>query len=203
MPRHMRKSSRPGDCLTSHADGERGIALGASFVEPGLHQQRSHDRDCGVSLIEVLISIVLVGMVIAATLSLLRVTIMASGTDRDHSNAHAWLQSGADVLYARPLVPCGPAATPAGAPATNKVAIINAYESTLQQTDNPEDWPDGNIEIYDLQFWHINMDPVTKFTEEGWGDLCDTLDTDLQRVGIEVRSEAGDIVERVEVIIGE
>jgi hypothetical protein len=32
------------------------------------------------------------------------------------------------------------------------------------------------------------MDPVTKFTKEGWGNLCDTLDTNLQRVGIEVRS---------------
>ena len=59
------------------------------------------------------------------------------------------------------------------------------------------------IEIYDLQFWHINIDPVTKFTEEGWGDLCDASDTNLQRIGIEVRSVTGEIVERVEVIIGE
>lgn len=156
-------------------------------------------RDGGVSLIEVLISIVLIGLVIGATLSTLQVTILASGNDRDHSNAHAWLQTAADVLYARPLEPCGPA----DAIATNKDAIISTYEATLQQTQNPEDWPDTNIEIYDLQFWHINIDPVTKFTEEGWGDLCDTSDTNLQRIGIEVRSAGGEIVERVEVIIGE
>ena len=54
-----------------------------------------------------------------------------------------------------------------------------------------------------LQFWHINIDPVTKFTEEGWGLLCDTSDTNLQRIGIRVRSEGGEIVEEVEVIIGE
>jgi prepilin-type N-terminal cleavage/methylation domain-containing protein len=160
---------------------------------------RTPDDDSGVSLIEVLIAIVLIGMVMGATLSLLRVTISASGTDRDHSNAHAWLQTAADVLYARPLEPCAPT----GAAATNKAAIIATYESTLQQTENPEDWPDGNIEIYDLQFWHINMDPVTKFTEEGWGDLCDASDTNLQRIAIEVRSESNEIVERVEVIIGE
>ena len=47
------------------------------------------------------------------------------------------------------------------------------------------------------------MDPVTKFTEEGWGALCDAEQTNLQRIGIEVRSESGEIVERVEVIIGE
>jgi len=152
-----------------------------------------------MSLIEVLIAIVLLGTVILSTVSLLRVTISASGTDRDHSNAHAWLQTGADVLYARPLVHCGPA----DAAATNKDMIIDTYEATLQQTENPEAWPDGNIGIYELQFWHINIDPVTKFTEEGWGDLCDTSDTNLQRIGIEVRSASGKIVERVEVIIGE
>lgn len=150
-------------------------------------------------MIEVLISIVLIGTVIGATLTTLQVTIRASGTDRDHSNAHAWLQTSADVLYARPLEQCAPA----GFTATNKDAIISTYEATLQQTANPEGWPDTNIEIYDLQFWHINIDPVTKFTEEGWGDLCDASDTNLQRIGIEVRSEGGEIVEQVEVIIGE
>lgn len=141
------------------------------------------------------------GLVISATVSLLTVTITASATDRDHSNAHAWLQSAADTLYARPLEPCVPA--PVNAMTANKAAILTSYETTLQQTDNPEDWPDANIKIYDLQFWHINMNPVTKFTAEGWGDLCDTSDTNLQRVGLEVRSESGKIVERVEVIIGE
>jgi prepilin-type N-terminal cleavage/methylation domain-containing protein len=163
------------------------------------HRRVRSSRDSGFSLIEVLISIVLIGTVISATLTTLQVTIRASGTDRDHSNAHAWLQTAADVLYARPLEPCGPA----DGIATNKDAIISTYEATLQQTENPEDWPDTNIEIYDLQFWHINIDPVTKFTEEGWGDLCDTSDTNLQRIGIEVRSDSGEIVEQVEVIIGE
>ena len=170
-------------------------------IEIDVSQGGRQLRDRGFSLIEVLISIVLMGLVIGATVSLLQVTISASGTDRDHSNAHAWLQTGADVLYARPLVPCAPDAI--DSMATNKADIMSAYATTLQQTDNPEDWPDGNIEIYDLQFWHINMDPVTKFTEEGWGNLCDTSDTNLQRIGIEVRSKNGEIVERVEVIIGE
>ena len=156
-------------------------------------------RDRGVTLVEVLISIVLVGLVIGATLSLLHVTIKSSGIDRDHSNAHAWLQSAADVLYARPLERC----LPADAIATNMTDIMDEYTKTLQQTDNPQDWPDGNIRIYDLQFWHVDMDPVTKFTSEGWGALCDTNDTNLQRIGIEVRSQTGKIVEQVEVIIGE
>ena len=156
-------------------------------------------RDAGVTFIEILISIVLLGTVIAGTLTTLSVTINASATDRDHANAHAWLQTAADVLYARDLVPCDPA----GDPATEIATITAAYEATIQQTENPEGWGSANIEIFDLQFWHVDMDPVTRLTDEGWGDKCDSLDTNLQRIGIQVRSDDGKIVEEVEVIIGE
>lgn len=155
--------------------------------------------DAGFSLVEVLTSIVLVGLVVTASLTALRTTISASATDRDHANGHAWLQTAADVLYARPVRPCDPSVVPA-----TDIANISAdYEATIQQTGNPEGWPSANIDIVDLQFWHVNMDPTTKLTDEGWGDLCDSVDTNLQRIEIEVRSETGDIVEQVEVIIGE
>ena len=156
-------------------------------------------RDAGATLVEILIAIVLMGMVVGATVTTLSVTINASATDRDHANAHAWLQTAADVLYARELVSCDEL----GDPATEIAKITAAYESTIQQTENPEDWGSGNIDIYDLQFWHVDMDPTTKLTVEGWGSKCDSGDTNLQRIGIEVRSESGEIVEQVEVIIGE
>lgn len=159
-------------------------------------QQR---RDHGVTFIELLISIVLLGSITAGALTTLSVTISATTVDRDHANAHAWLQTAADVLYARELVPCDPMADPASEIAT----ITAAYEGTIQQTENPEEWGSTNIRIFDLQFWHVDMDPVTKLTDEGWGDQCDSLDTNLQRIGIEVRSNDGVIVESVEVIIGE
>ena len=158
-------------------------------------------RDRGVTFIEMLISIVLLGTVIAASLTTLSVTISASATDRDHANAHAWMQTAADVLYARELVPCDP--DPLADSVADIAAITAAYESTIQQTENPQAWTGTNIKIFDLQFWHVDMDPVTKLTDEGWGNKCDSEDTNLQRIGIEVRSEDGDIVEQVEVIIGE
>jgi type II secretory pathway pseudopilin PulG len=158
-----------------------------------------NQQDAGVTLVEILVSIVLMGLVITATLTALTVTIKASATDRDHANGHAWLQTAGDVLYARPVRPCDPLV----ASATDIANIITDYEATIQQTQNPESWSSGNLSIFDLRFWHVNMDPTTKLTEEGWGDLCDSADTNLQRIGIEVRSEDGRIVEQVEVIIGE
>ena len=194
MSRHMTARPRAGD-----RPGEGGADRDPRSPGGEGPRRLGATRDRGVSMIEVLISIVLIGTVIGATLTTLQVTILASGTDRDHSNAHAWLQTAADVLYARTLEPCDPAGRQLRADPPREAT----YEATLQQTANPEGWPDTNIEIYDLQFWHINIDPVTKFTEEGWGDLCDASDTNLQRIGIEVRSEGGEIVEQVEVIIGE
>ena len=88
-------------------------------------------------------------------------------------------------------------------PATEIAGTIAEYEATIQQTDNPEGWSAGNIQITDLQWWSIDIDPATGVGSEAWGTKCDSGDTNLQRVSMRVTSEGGEIVEEVEVIIGE
>lgn len=151
-----------------------------------------HDRDRGVTLIEILVAIVLLGTVIAATLTTLRVTVSASALDRDHSNAHAWLQTAADMLYARELITCD---------STDKDTMISEYQATIQATDNPEDWSPSNIEVIGLEFWSIDIDSNGVGTE-AWGATCDAGDTNLQKLELRVTAEDGRIVEEVEVIIG-
>ena len=63
-------------------------------------------RDDGLSLIEVVISITLLGMGVAAMLTTLAVTVNASAVEHDHANAHAWLQSATDVLYGEDRADC-------------------------------------------------------------------------------------------------
>lgn len=155
--------------------------------------------DAGVTLIEILISIVLLGTVVSATLTGLIVVITASAADRDHANAHAWLQTGADMLYARDLDECDPAI----ASATEIANTMAEYESTVQQTDNPEGWGAGNILVTNVEWWRIDIDPVTGVGTEAWGTVCDSVDTNLQRVSLRVTSESGRIVEEVEVIISD
>ena len=95
----------------------------------------------------------------AATLTALTTAVTASAIDRDHANAHAWLQTAADMLYARELDVCDPAADPA----TEISDTIAEYEATVQQTDNPEGWSDGNITVTGVQFWSIDIDPLDLF----------------------------------------
>jgi Tfp pilus assembly protein PilV len=156
-------------------------------------------RDAGVSLVEILIAIVLISTVVVATLTALRTTIMASAADRDHANAHAWLQTAADMLYARDLITCG--SMDPGNPANDIALIANEYEKTIQQTDNPEGWSAPNISVIGLEWWSIDINSSGVGTE-AWGTVCDAKDTNLQKVELQVTAESGRIVEEVEVIIG-
>lgn len=152
-----------------------------------------------MSLVEILVSVVLLGTVVAATLTGLQATITASALDRDHANAHAWLQTAADMLYARELIVCG-SLDPAD-PLNDIALIANEYQQTIRQTENPEGWSAPNISVIGLEWWSIDIDSNGVGTE-AWGTECDAGDTNLQKVELQVTAEDGRIVEEVEVIIG-
>lgn len=162
---------------------------------------RSHRRrrDAGVSLLEILISIALLSTVVVATLTTMRTSITASALDRDHANAHAWLQTAADMLYARELIPCG--SMDPGNPANDLALIAAEYEATMQQTENPEGWAAANLSVLSLEWWSIDINSQGVGTE-AWGTKCDSGDTNLQKIEMQVRADDGRIVEEVEVIIG-
>jgi hypothetical protein len=150
-------------------------------------------------MLEVVVAVVLLGTVIGASLTTLKTTIDASALDRDHANAHAWLQTAADMLYARQLITCG--SMDGDDPLADVALVADAYEATVRQTQNPEGWPAENISVVDLEWWSIDIDANGVGTE-AWGTVCDAGDTNLQKVELQVTAEDGRIVEEVEVIIG-
>jgi len=150
-------------------------------------------RDSGTSIIEILIAIVLLGTVVVATLTSLTTSINASALDRDHANAHAWLQTGADMLYARHTENCTTDA--------DLATIRDDYEALVQSTKNPENWSPGNITVTGVEMFVLDIDPSTGIGTESWVTTCHPKRTGLQRVGLRVRGEDGRIVEEVTVII--
>lgn len=148
-------------------------------------------------MVEILITVVLLGLSIGATLTLLATTIQATATTRDHANAHAWLQTAADVLYARDPEAC-----------TDMTTMASGYETTIQTTENPEDWPASNITVVDMQVYrHIVLTDGTQ--DIGWGTVCAAVTDPLQvkaelhRLTLEVRAESGEVLEQVEVILSD
>jgi hypothetical protein len=69
------------------------------------HRDRPR-RDPGISFIEVLVAIVLLGTVIVGVLAAVRTTIIGSTTERDHAKAHQWLQSAIGVIESYDFADC-------------------------------------------------------------------------------------------------
>src|SRR5687767_10386953 len=63
-------------------------------------------RDKGVSFIELLIAVVLLGTTIVALLTAVRATVIGTRIERDHSKAHQWLESAVGVIEAYKFAVC-------------------------------------------------------------------------------------------------
>jgi hypothetical protein len=164
---------------------------------------RTQTRDAGVSFVEILVAIVLLGTVAVGVLTAVRTTVIASSIDRDHANAHAWLQSASDLLYGHPRADCG---HPDGdidgngvdEPDAAERAVMNArvvsdYQLVVSGVTNVEGWPSSGIRVTDVLYWDGDQ----------YQDVCfDDFGINLQLVRISASSPDGSIVEEVEVIKG-
>lgn len=153
-------------------------------------------RDRGVTLIEILIAVVLIGGVVAASMAALQATITGGAVHRDHSIAHGWLQSASDVLYAEEKINCDPAAAN---PAADRVSIIAAYEQVFLDVDVPNGWAGWQINIIDLQFWNgANLDADVEI-EFFFAPTCQA-GLELQLLTIQVQNPQHRVIETVEIV---
>lgn len=154
------------------------------------------DGSGGFTLVEVLVSIALIGTAVVATLAALQISILGGTIHRDHANAHAWLQSASDVLYASSKVDCDTLAADGG-----RAVLIAAYQPIVDGVANPETWADSQITITDLEFWMATDTDSDGIVEYRFGATCqDSINLGLQRITLEVRSPNGRIIEEVELI---
>lgn len=155
------------------------------------------DTDRGMSLVEILVSIVLLGTVVIASLVALRTTVVATRIERDHAKAGQWLQSAVQIVNSTPFGDCR---VTAGVPNSAEAARLLYQDAIRTQTSPPFGWTGGQISVSnDVQVW----------TGSGWDpyasvvDCLDDFGTRLQRITIEVRNPGGDIIEDIEVVKSE
>lgn len=142
-----------------------------------------------MTLVEVMVAIVLTGTLAVTGIVCLRASIVASAIDRDHANAHAWLQTASDVLYGAALVDCGTQTS------SNAAAVASAYEAIAQGTSNPQGWPASQITVVrPVKFW----DGTSTYQ----GTCYDDAGINLQLIQLQVRGPDGRIVESVEIVKG-
>lgn len=125
---------------------DRQSTLPSSSTSRDLGYRARCDRDSGVTLIELLVTIVLLGLAVTAILATVQTTTVASAIDEDHATAFTWLQAASDEIYRSDRKPCD----------TNARAdIIAAYDSYAKTAPRPTKWlttPGAAIAVTNVQF---------------------------------------------------
>ncbi len=153
-------------------------------------------QDRGVSLVEILVSIVLIGTVMVAVLGALQISVTGSRIERDHARAHQWLQSAIGAVQSADRVPCDQL----GAYATGEENVRNTYQDVIRGSSVliPPGWAETQLEIVPtVKVWDGDqyLDPYSApkpcYDSDGFR---------LQLITISVESPDGDVIESVEVV---
>lgn len=124
-------------------------------------------RADGFSYVEILVSIVLVGSVVIATLVSLRATIVANGVGDDRSQLTLWMQNGVEAVQRHPYEPCS----------SGVDDVRDEYQDALNLVAPPSGLGGGTLTVEAVSF--LSIDPAT-FTER-YGTDCDP-DRRVQRI---------------------
>jgi len=153
-----------------------------------MHDNSAHG-DRGETLIELLISVVLLGSIVGATLVAMSTTVRSTLWERERATAQMWLQSAVDALEENSALDCNEEGR-------TEATLRAEYDTVIQAVvDPPPGWTADQIRVVEpIRFWDANQD----FQLVCYGDLG----FDLQLVEIEVSSPDGSIVERVQAVIG-
>jgi Tfp pilus assembly protein PilV len=151
-------------------------------------------QDQGLSLVEVLVAIVLLGTTIVATLIALRTTVTGTRIERDHARAGQWLESAATQIRNAPFGECDEV-TPGVFESRDDA--YDAYQLAVDTADPPVGWDPVQISIdFDIQVW-----TGTAWAPYTINSACvDDTGPRLQLVTITVESPNREIIETIEVV---
>lgn len=114
-------------------------------------------RDRGLSLVEILVSIVLLGTAGVAVVVALGTSIHASAVDKDLATSYEYVQSVSDQIYAAPRVPCYQGAA----------TVKAAYDTAAKQAPAPLGWT-KTATVTNVQF----LGRATVDAPFSWGAFC-------------------------------
>ena len=148
------------------------------------------DSDRGATFIELLISIVLLGIAVVAVVTALQATVIATARERDHAKAQQWLQAAAEVVEDQNFGDCD--TVPLSGP-----QIQNGYQIAVDTyTTEPYGFAGGTITVSEPEAWD-----GSRFVDFATQTTCyDDVLLRQQRVTITVQSPDGKITESVQVI---
>lgn len=178
---------------------------------PSMHEERSEpgrsigsctQPDRGSSLIEILISVVLLGTVVVATLGATTSSVMGTRVARDHAKSYQWLQSAGGVLQASERVGCDydPVNEPTDSAFSDGEEKVRLRYQELIRTGvvNPPEWDDRQISVlYPVKIWDGSKYWEPAAAPQPCYDADGYL---LQLITLQVSSPDGRIIETIQVV---
>jgi type II secretory pathway pseudopilin PulG len=146
-----------------------------------------------MSLIEIVVSVLLLGTSGVSMLSALTATVAASKYERDHARAQVWLQSAIEELQAADRQGCDQGE------ATVRAAYLQHIRDNVI---NPPGWADSQVDIaMPVKAWDGERywDPYDAASPD---DCFDNQGFKLQLITIVVTSPDGEVIEQVSVVKG-
>lgn len=145
--------------------------------------------DCGATLIEILVSIVLLGTTVVAVLAATHMSVIGTRIERDHAKAYQWLQSANGVLQAAERISCE----------AGEAAMRLGYQDTVRTgVVNPPGWDDRQLTVLEpvkvwdgSLYWDPAVAPKPCYEEDGYR---------LQLITLQVTDPAGTIIETIQVV---
>jgi type II secretory pathway pseudopilin PulG len=113
--------------------------------------------DHGSSLIEILVSMVLLSTAVIAVLTALGTSIHASAVDKDIATAYEYVQNASDEIYEADRVPCYQGLT----------AVKAAYDSAVKLAPVPPGWT-KTATVTNVEF----LGRATVDAQFSWGAFC-------------------------------
>jgi type II secretory pathway pseudopilin PulG len=139
------------------------------------------DDDRGETLVELLVTVVILGTAVVAIVAALGTAIRVSDIHRKQANAGAYLRAYAEALETYVAKnPSGYQPCPVGAAYDGKLTIVA-----------PDDVRFDQPSVVSVEYW----------TGTAWQSACPASDVGVQRVKLQVRSQDGRVDETLTVVL--
>jgi hypothetical protein len=157
---------------------------------------RRRARDRGLTFVEVLVSIVLLGTTVIGVLAATRATVIGSRIERDHSKAQQWLQSAVGVIERTDFADCNAVG--------DGPTIRDAYQAAVDY--DPATNPDGAKPPFGFESGRIEVSVPLVWDGEAYipFDLQNRCFDDVllrqQLITVTARNPDGEIIESVDLV---
>ena len=129
--------------------------------DPADASRRDEGVDEGVTFIELLVSIVLLGTLVVAVLVALQASTTASTTDAKHARAFIYLHEASDAVFLTPRMSCV---------GRTQAELIDYYDDAFVGLTTPQGWGSVTPVITKIEF--LNASDASGTTVYTWGPLC-------------------------------